>query len=59
MAENSYHLYGKAMDFKIDGVEGYEIARVAMAMQRGGVAYYNNTGHVHIDTGPPRTWRTN
>jgi len=58
VAENSYHLYGQALDFKIPDMDGRTIAQVAQQMRRGGVAYYANTGHVHIDTGPVRTWKT-
>lgn len=56
VAENSYHLKGQAADIKITGIAGQDIAAVAMRLNRGGVAFYPNNGHVHIDTGPPRTW---
>lgn len=59
VAENSFHLYGKALDFKIPGVDSGRIAQTALAMKRGGVATYGSSGHVHIDTGPVRTWKTN
>ena len=58
VAENSYHTRGQAIDFKIAGISGKKIAKIAWSLQRGGVAYYPSTGHVHIDTGPVRTWET-
>lgn len=58
VASNSYHLYGKAIDFKIPGVPYMRIYDAALRLKMGGVAYYDNTQHVHIDTGPPRTWKT-
>lgn len=56
-AENSYHLKGMAVDIKINGVDGEDIADAAMGLKLGGVAYYPSSDHVHIDSGPPRTWR--
>lgn len=56
VADNSYHVKGQAADIKIPGIAGRDIAAVATRLQRGGVAYYANNGHVHIDTGPVRTW---
>jgi uncharacterized protein YcbK (DUF882 family) len=32
------------------------MAEVAKTMQRGGVAYYPKSGHIHVDTGAVRTW---
>jgi len=56
VAENSYHLRGQAADIYIPGVAPRRIAEEAAAMQRGGYALYPHTGHVHVDTGPFRTW---
>ncbi|CBS85476.1 exported protein of unknown function [Azospirillum lipoferum 4B] len=56
VAENSYHLRGQAADFSIAGVPPARLAEEAAAMQRGGYAMYAHTGHVHVDTGPFRTW---
>ena len=58
VAENSYHLLGRAADIKIPGVSGTDIYEAAKALHRGGYAYYPRSGHVHVDTGPPRTWST-
>ncbi|PWC36210.1 DUF882 domain-containing protein [Azospirillum sp. TSO35-2] len=56
VAENSYHIRGQAADFSIAGVPPARLAEEAAAMQRGGYALYPHTGHVHVDTGPFRTW---
>lgn len=56
VADNSYHVKGMAADIKIPGVDGAKVADVALRLHRGGVAFYPNNGHIHIDTGPPRTW---
>lgn len=58
VADNSYHMKGMAADIKIPGVPGRTVADVAMRLRRGGVAYYPSSDHVHIDTGPVRTWST-
>ncbi|WP_119679559.1 YcbK family protein [Indioceanicola profundi] len=57
-ARESFHMSGKAMDFRVPLLPGAALAEIAKTMQRGGAAYYPSTGHTHIDTGPVRTWRT-
>ncbi len=56
VADNSYHMRGQAADFSIPGVSPARLAEEAAAMRRGGYAMYPSTGHVHVDTGPFRTW---
>lgn len=56
VAENSYHMRGQAVDFHINGVSSERIAAVAGELGLGGYAWYPHTGHVHLDTGPVRTW---
>lgn len=58
VAENSYHLRGQALDFKIPGVSGRRVYEAARRVHRGGYAFYASSEHVHIDTGPYRTWST-
>ncbi len=58
VADNSYHMRGQALDFKIPGVSGQSVYEAARRVRRGGYAYYSSSGHVHIDTGPYRTWST-
>lgn len=54
VAENSYHMRGQAVDFHIPGVPLAKVAEEAAALRRGGYALY--AAHVHVDTGPFRTW---
>ena len=55
VADNSQHIYGKALDI-------YFPARLdvamesARAMQRGGVGWYPNSHFIHLDSGPVRNW---
>jgi uncharacterized protein YcbK (DUF882 family) len=55
VAENSQHLYGRALDIHF-GTRLADAMRVARAMQRGGVGWYPRSGFMHIDTGPVRNW---
>ena len=47
-ASNSYHLYGQAADFHIDGVATAEIAKYAESIGVKGIGLYDT--FVHIDT---------
>ncbi len=57
-ARESFHLQGKALDFRLATLPGPAMAEIAKTMQRGGAAFYPRSNHTHIDTGPVRTWRT-
>jgi uncharacterized protein YcbK (DUF882 family) len=54
-AENSQHLYGRALDVHF-GDKLAEAMKAARAMQRGGVGWYPQSSFMHIDTGPVRNW---
>jgi uncharacterized protein YcbK (DUF882 family) len=56
VAKESLHMHGWAVDFRIDGVNGKAICEIAKTMQRGGVAYYPEDNHLHVDLGNIRTW---
>lgn len=58
VARQSYHTKGQAADIKIPGINGKAVAAVAQTIQGGGVAFYAKTGHIHVDTGTVRTWKT-
>lgn len=47
-ATNSYHIYGRAADFHIDGVSPEEIAKYAESIGIKGIGLYDT--FVHIDT---------
>lgn len=58
VAQGSLHTRGKAADIKITGVNAKAVAAVAKTMQGGGVAFYPKTGHIHVDTGGVRGWKS-
>ncbi len=55
VADNSQHLYGRALDIRLDArlEQAMEAAR---AMKRGGVGWYPRSGFIHLDSGPVRNW---
>ena len=55
VAENSQHLYGRALDVHF-GEKLADAMTAARAMQRGGVGWYPHSSFMHIDTGPVRNW---
>jgi len=56
VAKNSQHLLGKAIDVRLEGVKTSTLRDQAIAMQRGGVGYYEASDFVHLDTGRVRAW---
>ncbi len=56
VAKESLHMHGWAVDFRIPHVNGRAICEIAKTMQRGGVAYYPEDNHLHVDLGNIRTW---
>jgi uncharacterized protein YcbK (DUF882 family) len=56
VASNSQHMYGKAVDVRIQGVELNRLHKAALAQQAGGVGLYPVSNWVHIDTARVRTW---
>jgi len=55
VADNSQHLYGRALDVHLD-TRLEEAMKAARGMERGGVGWYPHSGFFHIDTGPVRNW---
>ncbi|HZT89183.1 MAG TPA: DUF882 domain-containing protein [Stellaceae bacterium] len=55
VAENSQHMYGRAIDVHFD-TRLPDAMVAARAMKRGGVGWYPHSGFMHIDTGPVRNW---
>src|SRR5215471_10903357 len=55
VAENSQHLYGRALDVRFPARLA-EAMVAARAMRRGGVGWYPHSGFIHLDTGPVRNW---
>lgn len=55
-AAHSYHMYGKAVDFRVPNRDLRQVRNVAMALQGGGVGYYPRDQFIHVDVGPVRHW---
>lgn len=56
VAEHSQHTLGKALDFRLADRDLDKVRKAAVAMQRGGVGYYPQSGFIHVDTGRVRVW---
>lgn len=57
VAENSFHMQGKAMDLTQDFNDVGMLYRVAKSLGKGGAGYYpTSRPFVHLDVGPPGTW---
>ena len=54
--KNSLHLYGRAADVWMEGINSRDIGILAAYFQRGGVGFYRQKNFVHVDTGRVRTW---
>lgn len=55
-ARESMHLYGKAIDFRVDGLSVAQLSKIVSFFQAGGVGIYKRGGFVHMDTGGIRVW---
>lgn len=53
---DSMHAFGMAIDIKVPGRSNLDLVNIAWDMQRGGVGYYGNSRHVHLDVGDVRRW---
>lgn len=56
VAQNSYHMQGKAIDLRVPGLPIRQLHRAALSLRGGGVGYYPESGFVHVDVGPLRHW---
>jgi uncharacterized protein YcbK (DUF882 family) len=56
VVEHSQHTLAKALDFRLADRNLDSIRKAAIAMQRGGVGYYPQSGFIHVDTGRVRVW---
>ena len=56
VARDSQHSHGNAVDFFVPGVSAQQLQAWAKAQRAGGVGFYPESGFVHMDTGPIRTW---
>jgi uncharacterized protein YcbK (DUF882 family) len=56
VAEHSFHMQGRAIDIRLEGVSSKTIRNAALTLAQGGVGYYPRDNFVHLDTGRFRTW---
>ncbi len=56
VARNSFHMYGKAVDLRLDGANLTHLCRTARNMRAGGVGFYPRSNFIHCDVGPVRQW---
>ena len=56
IANGSLHMQGKALDFRLPGVDTRMLRDKALATKRGGVGYYKRQDFIHIDMGRVRFW---
>jgi hypothetical protein len=56
VARDSQHTYGHAVDFRVRGVPTAALVGYVRSLRVGGVGVYRESGFVHADTGPVRTW---
>jgi uncharacterized protein YcbK (DUF882 family) len=56
VARDSQHSHGNAIDFALPGVPIAALHAWAKAQKLGGVGLYLDSGFIHMDVGPLRTW---
>ncbi len=56
VANNSFHMYGQAVDIRIPGQSTRRLRNAAHDLQAGGVGYYARSNFIHVDTGDVRSW---
>ena len=56
VATRSLHMDGRAIDIRVQGVDLTRLRDAALAMQAGGVGYYEASDFIHVDTGRVRRW---
>ncbi len=56
VARHSFHMEGKAVDIRVEGLDTRILRDAAISLQQGGVGYYPSSNFVHVDTGLARYW---
>ena len=56
ISAKSLHMQGKALDFRLPGVDTRKLRDKALSLKRGGVGYYERVDFIQIDTGRVRFW---
>lgn len=56
VAAQSLHVYGKAIDIRVPGIQTCDLKGIALSLAAGGVGYYPASDFVHVDIGRVRSW---
>jgi uncharacterized protein YcbK (DUF882 family) len=56
VATRSLHMDGRAIDVRVAGIDLPRLRDAALALQAGGVGYYEASNFIHVDTGRVRRW---
>ena len=56
VSAKSLHMQGKALDFRLPGMDTRTLRDKALSLKRGGVGYYEEADFIQIDTGRVRFW---
>ncbi len=56
VAQGSLHMYGKAIDIRMAGLNVAYLRDAALGLDMGGVGYYPESDFVHVDVGRVRRW---
>ena len=56
VAQGSLHMYGKAIDIRMAGLNIGYLRDAALGLDMGGVGYYPESDFVHVDVGRVRRW---
>ena len=56
VAIDSHHMFGRAIDVRLPGVELGHLHTAALDMHAGGVGYYPTSRFIHLDSGEARHW---
>ena len=56
VAKQSLHMEAEAIDIRLPGVTTSDLRDAALALGRGGVGYYADSGFIHVDVGRVRRW---
>jgi uncharacterized protein YcbK (DUF882 family) len=56
VAQNSLHMFGKAIDIRMEGISTRTLGRAAKSLKLGGVGQYPSSNFVHVDVGHVRYW---
>ena len=56
VAKKSFHMQGRAVDVRLQGVRTDALRAFCRKLGRGGVGYYAKSDFVHLDNGGVRSW---